>query len=318
MLQVALHAHPRVAIPPETWLLVDAYRSREQFGDLRSRQGRERFADWLTARGKVPDLRLSPAALRALVLDAPPTLGSLLGVVLRGYAQQYGKPRWGDKRPAYYRDVAVIRRLLPDAQFVHVVRDGRDCVASLKRMRWWKHGIEETISTWAMSVDFGARWQRRLGPANWHELQYEHLVTDPATELRRLCAFLGEDYDEAMASPGDVAAVAVPKRKAAWHGRTGRPMDAARVAAYRTDLEPAELALMERVAGDRLERFGYALDGSGRAAGRGAVLEYHRLDAKRRLGLARDHARDVLRDARLRDDVAARLTSRQLALAGSR
>ena len=313
MLQVALHAHRRIALPPETWLLVEAYRKRALFGDLSERQGRELFADWLISKRKVRDLRLGRAHLRELVLDAPPTVGSVLGVVLRGYAAKFDKPRWGDKRPSYYRNVAIMLRLFPDAQFVHLVRDGRDCVSSLKRMPWFKGTAEDGIAQWCLSVDQGALWQRRLGPANWHELQYEHLVADPETELRRLCTFLGESFDPAMIQRDEVPRVAVPKRKT-WHTRTRRPMDSVSVAGYREGLTSSELALMERVAGERLERFGYALDGTGSVSLR-ELAHYRRVDARRQYVLRQGHARDFVRDRRLGDDVAARLTTRQLALA---
>ncbi|MFD7003418.1 hypothetical protein ACFWA5_46055 [Streptomyces mirabilis] len=35
--------------------------------------------------------------------DGPPTLGSALGIALRAYAEEHGKVRRGDKRPAYAR-----------------------------------------------------------------------------------------------------------------------------------------------------------------------------------------------------------------------
>ncbi len=54
--------------------------------------------------------------------------------MLRAYADRFGKVRWGDKRPAYRHSIWVIQRLFPDAQFIHLVRDGRDCVASMERM----------------------------------------------------------------------------------------------------------------------------------------------------------------------------------------
>jgi len=315
MLQVALHAHRRIALPPETWLLVEGYRRRATFGDLRERQGRELFADWVLSKRKVRDLRVSRAHLRELVLEGPPTVGSLLGVVLRAYAEKFDKPRWGDKRPSYYRNIAIVLRLFPDAQFVHLVRDGRDCVSSLKRMPWFGGTPHDAISAWCHAVDQGALWQRRLGPANWHELQYEHLVADPETELRRLCTFLGEDFDPSMVQRSEVPRVAVPKRKT-WHTRTRRPMDSVSVAGYREGLTPTELALMERVAGERLERFGYSLDGTGTVSLR-TLAQYRQLDAKRRFDLVGAHAKDRMRDRRLRQPVAARLTSAQLALAAA-
>ena len=302
LLQVALSAHPRIALPPETWLLADAYRRRASFGDLARDEGRQRFTDWLLARRRVRDLGLTRGELAALVRQAPPTLGSLLAAVLQGYAARSGKPRWGDKRPSYYRDVALVRRLLPDAQFVHVVRDPRACLASLQRAPWYRRSDEDALSTWCMAVDLGQRWARRLGPQTWHEVQYEHLLLQPEDELRRLCAFLGEAFDPAMTHPEALAPSVVPQRKT-WHDRTRTPLDPSRATAYRDELAPDLLALVSTVARDRLERYGYPVD-PGRAPA-AARRRYARVDALRRARLARLHLGDRLTDLRERAPVAA-------------
>ena len=314
MLQVALHAHPRMAIGPETWLLVDAYRDRLRFGDLQTRVGKEALVDWLLRRRKVRDLRLGRERVHELVLEAPPTLGSALGAVLQGYAQRFDKPRWGDKRPAYYQDVPAVLRLFPDAQFVHLVRDPRACVASLQRMPWWQQGTPAALAAWVEAVDYGAHWRTRLGPSSWHELRYEQLVADPEPELRRLCDYLGEAYDPAMTQPDSVPRAAVPRRKT-WHSRARSGMDSDRTTAYREGLDLADLQLVERVAGSRLQEAGYELEEVGRPPAR-LLAEYARVAAHRRLSQRKLQAQDLLRDRRAGTPVAALLTSGQRALAG--
>ena len=303
MLQVALHAHPRIAVPPETWLLVDAYRARAAFGDLREPDGRERLADWVLARRKVRDLGVPAEELRRRVLSAPPTLGSALRAVLQAYADRHDKPRWGDKRPGYYRDVQVVRRLFPDVQLVHLVRDARACVASLQRMPWWDQGPVVALATWMEAQEHGQHWARRLGPGSWLDLSYEQLVRDPEGQLRRLTAYLGEPYDAAMTEPGETARVAVPTRKT-WHVRTAERMDDRRVAAYRDVLSADELALVERVAGRRLRALGHDVDPVRRVPPR-LLADYARVVAHRRLAHGRRRVRDVLQDRRLRQPVAA-------------
>ena len=303
LLQVALHSHPRIAVPPETRLLVAAYRARLSFGDFRDPAARDRFADWVLARRAVRDLGVPRKELRRRVQAAPPTLGSALAAVLRAYADRFGRPRWGDKRPGYYRDVAAVRRLLPTAQFVHLVRDPRACVASLSQVPWWDAGTPAALATWMEAQDLGARWRRRLGPQTWHELRYEDLVRDPDTVLRDLCTFLGEDYDPAMAATHTTAGTAVPERKT-WHRRTAQPIGPDRVSAYLDVLPAEDLALVERVAGRRMAALGYEVGARDRVPP-ALLAEYARTATHRRLVHLRRHARDVLRDARLRQPVAA-------------
>ncbi len=309
-----LHSHPRIAIPPETRFVVDTYRRRLGFGDLRVAEHRAALARSIVERrrSKFHDLGLDADAVLAEIVDGPPTVGSALGIVLRAYTRRFGKPRWGDKRPSYYRNVGVLRRLFPDAQFVHVIRDGRDCAASLKRMPWWEQDTVTAIATWVEAVDYGRRARRRLPADTWHEVGYERLVNDPTAELTRLCAFLGEDYDEAMTRPRRTAGNAVPRRKK-WHTRTHDEVDAARVGAWQSGLEPWELDLFERVAGSRLRGYGYPARQVAREPSRALVRHYRRVAAVRRASHRKRALGDWLRDAASAQPVAAELTSAQLA-----
>ena len=272
MLQLMLHAHPRIAIPPETRFLLEGYRDRRRFGDLTAESNRRALARWIvdTPATRAHDLGLDPEALVAEIVAGPPTLGSAVGIVFRAYARRFGKPRWGDKRPAYVDNLDIVLRLFPDAQIITITRDGRDCVASLKEMPWHRAGIFESMSAWARAVDRSRAAARRLGPSGHHEISYERLVQEPEPVLRELCDFLGEAYDPAMTEPAEVAKVAVPADKT-WHERTHGAVSDDRVGTWRRRLEPAEVALCEAVLGSRLVERGYDLSGARRAGIAGAA-----------------------------------------------
>ncbi len=260
MLQLMLHAHERIAIPPENRFVLPTYHRRRSFGDLTQPAARRAVGEFIVGHRKFGDLGLDPDRVVADIVAAPPTIGSALGTVLRGYAARFGKPRWGDKRPAYLRNLDVIRRLFPDAQIINIVRDGRDCVASLKEMPWREQPLHELIAGWARAVDEGRRAARMLDASSYHQLRYEDLVADPEPHLRALCTFLGETYDPAMASPSSVAPVAVPAYKT-WHRRTHGAVTTERVQSWRTRLTPEEIALCEAAFGDRLAACGYEPSG---------------------------------------------------------
>lgn len=263
MLQLMLHAHARIAIPPETRFLLSAYHHRDAYGDLREPGNRRALAEWITAGAdtRFGDLGLDPHAVARQIIDGPPTLGSAIGIVLRAYSHRFGKPRWGDKRPAYVQHIDVLLRLFPDAQIVHLIRDGRDCVASLKRMPWWRMGTHHAIATWAQSIDAGRAAARRLPADAYAEIRYEDLVTDPETELRRLCGFLGEEYDPAMTRPYELAGVAVPHWKK-WHADTRKTVSGRSVGTWSRLLEPWEAGLCDAVLLDRLLAYGYEPSGA--------------------------------------------------------
>lgn len=264
LLQVMLHAHPRIAVPPENRYVLPAYYRRREWGDLRVAENRRRLAAFITGGGtKFGDLGLGRRRTRAQILAAPPTLGSALEVVMREFAAAHGKARWCDKRPLYIAHVRVLLRLFPDAQFVHLVRDGRAAAASLQRMPWWSGGVDRAAGAWQHAVGQGRRWRERLPADAWLDLQYERLLADPEGELRRLCVFLGEDFDAAMLTPATAAAQIVPERKT-WHANTAGPLRVERTQAWRSELTAADVALVEFVAGRELRAWGYPLGDAAR------------------------------------------------------
>src|SRR5262245_55993523 len=260
MLQLMLHAHPRIAIPPENRFVLAAVRRRRSWGDLRDPANRRRFAEWLThdKRTNFADLELDADVVIQEIVDGATTLGSAMGIVFRAYARRFGRPRWGDKRPAYLLNLDVLLRMFPDAQVIHIIRDGRDCVASMNETPWHRGGVRKAVALWCQGMDAGWRAARTLPPDAYHELYYERLVADPVGEMEAICRFLDEEYVPGMAAPSTMSAVAVPQRKV-WHRLTHGEVTRARVGRWQQRLSPEETAICQRVMGDRLVAHGYEL-----------------------------------------------------------
>jgi len=260
-----LHAHPRIAIPPETRFVLTSYEGRSKFGDLRAEPSRRALAGSIVSERQTLfyDLGLDAGEVLEEIVAGPPTLGSAIGIVFRAYARRFDKPRWGDKRPGYYQYIPALLRMFPDAQIVHLIRDGRDCVASLQTMPWFTQDFYAAVCTWVEAVDSGRRAARQLPAGTYFELRYEDLVADPAACLAELCGFLGEDYDPAMAEPHKIAGSTIPERKT-WHADTQRAVTAAPSGTWPDRLAPAEVALCEAAMGSRLRALGYEVTGGGR------------------------------------------------------
>jgi Sulfotransferase family len=316
MLSLMLHAHPNIAMPPETRFLLATWRQRHEFGDLQTQEQRNALAESVTKVGsQVRDMGLTREDLKQKILDGPPTIGSAFGIVFREFARLHGRARWGDKRPAYYQEVDVLLRLFPDAQFVHVIRDGRANVASLKRMPWWTYSSFFAMVTWSFAESCMRRDQRRLPADTFYVIRYESLVANPEAELRKLCAFLDEDFDEAMLEPHRVTGV-VPERKH-WHENLKTGVNESAVESWRGGLEPWELGLMETALRRKLRRYGYEISGAGKRPTVKMLRRYGHL-AREHRGKARARWAEEARDAATATyPVAAQLTSRQRQLASA-
>lgn len=263
LLSAILHAHPRIAMPPETRFLIPLYYRRLEFGDLAVEENRRRLALRMTRRWtRFNDLGLDRKQVVKSIVAAPPTFGSAAGTLWREFARSRGKARWGEKRPAYWRDMGMILRLFPRAQVIHLVRDGRACAASLKQVRWWDTGVAGAATAWTLAERELVRVGKRLPSDSYYKLRYEDVLLEPHRELSALCDFLGEEFDEAMLDHASAAKDIVPDRKS-WHSRTKGELDLARIEAWRTALEPKELGLFETVAARTLRANGYELSGAG-------------------------------------------------------
>jgi hypothetical protein len=318
LLQLMLHCHPRIAVPPETRFLIPAYFHRKVYGDMRLTENRRRLAEWIATghNTKFDELGVEPGEFVESAAGGPGSFGSVIGTVYRSYAERFAKPRWGDKRPSYFQYVGMIRRIFPDAQFIHLIRDGRDCVASLKEMPWYTLDTHNAVSNWAEAIDHGRRHAATLPRDSYHELRYEDLTADPETELRKLCAFIGEEYDPAMCAPRQMAGVAVPAHKV-WHTNTHRDVTRSRVGSWAARLLPWEVELCETVLGERLTANGYQLTGAPRAAVQ-HVSAYRMAAARRRASRWRRALHDSVSRLHEPGPVAALLTSGQVAQVAGR
>ena len=82
---------------------------------------------------------------------------------------EQGKPRWGEKTPTYVQKMKLIQRALPEARFVHVIRDGRDVALSV---------LDRTVRD-LTAGDVAGRWKKKITKAREDSPELELLHGDP-------------------------------------------------------------------------------------------------------------------------------------------
>jgi len=191
LLRMMLDGHPRLAIPDESHFVLGLA--------PRWWVRRRVVLDDLLRHPKVLAWDVDPGALAAEARTRHPrSYAEQVAAVFSAYARLRGKSRWGDKTPGYVSHVETLARLFPDAQFVHVIRDGREVARSLSDWSWGSRTAITGAFWWAHKVRVGRRVGRRLGRDRYVEVRFDALLARPEDELRRLCSFLGESYSEEM------------------------------------------------------------------------------------------------------------------------
>lgn len=138
-------------------------------------------------------------------------------------AKARSKPVWVEKTPAHVFHIRWIRHYIPAAQFVHVIRDGRDVVASLvdaarqfpQAAAWKKYAdLETAIAEYNRSLQTSLGYLRE---AKHLFVQYEHILDDSAKVCRRLYSLLGL-VDEDLLSDLSVIHRDVVRSDEIWKG----------------------------------------------------------------------------------------------------
>ncbi|MEO6396483.1 MAG: sulfotransferase [Devosia sp.] len=112
---------------------------------------------------------------------------------LRAAALASGRLHLIEKTPRHVRRIAQIRRSLPRAKFLIMVRDGRDVTASLGRRK--EGDFASGLARWLRDTE--ASLEQRNN-ADTLVVRYEDLVSDPSATIRTVCVFLGVPFVETM------------------------------------------------------------------------------------------------------------------------
>ncbi len=259
LLRMVLSGHSRISIPPETWFLLDLVSELPLHDELSSIQV-DRAVELITNHYRWPDLNIDAEQLRAAASESEtPTIRSIADIVYHTVAKREGGPRWGDKTPAYVEIVPQLAEIYPSAQFIHLVRDGRDVARSFHEQGWSGRWLVWSARQWCAVIDSMQRHRASLGPERLFEVRYEDLVLDTERVARRLCAFLGEQYEPAMLTWESSVRDKVPDREIKIHTklfRKPRPEDVGR---WRRELSAVRTFALESVIGARLASEGYEL-----------------------------------------------------------
>lgn len=173
-----------------------------------------------------------------------------------------------EKTPAHITVLDDICDVLPEARFIHIIRDPRAVAASLAAAgRDWGRSWASTSAVhnarrWVSNVSDGLRL-RGGDPEKYLELRYEDLLDDTPGELAAIFAWLG------IAAPEDLCRQVVEESriKNLRDGNSGAAWDLAKEPSgffrkgepegWKEDLRHRDVAVVEAIAGALMEDLGY-------------------------------------------------------------
>jgi tetratricopeptide (TPR) repeat protein len=192
-----------------------------------------------------------PETVRAVPLERFASLG-------RRYIEETapirsGRPRFIDKMPNNFSHVGLIQAMLPNAIIIDVRRHPMDSCFSTYKQHFaegqsFSYDLDDLGRYFRCYLSLMDHWDEAL-PGKVLHLQYEELVRDPETSIRRLLTHCGLDFEPACLAFHETKR---PVRTASAE-QVRQPLYASGIGYWKhfeAQLEPLRLAL-----GDSMERF---------------------------------------------------------------
>ena len=206
---------------------------------------------------------LNPEEVTAKLLSACRTGGDFLRIVMDEVARTQGATRWAVYNPDNVLRMARIKREIPDALFVHMIRDGRDIALSLSKMGGFtplpwdrrSRALPATALYWEWMVRRGQRAGRNLG-ADYIEVHYEKLVSERDTTLQRLSQFLDHDLDSERIHKAGLGRLT--ETNSSFRDGRGK-IEGSPVNRWKEKLSREEVAGLEALVSECLLELGYGL-----------------------------------------------------------
>jgi hypothetical protein len=238
-----------------------------RFGDLRLRSQRRKLMDvWLRSKG-FRRSGLEAREIESKIVEDCNSGGDFYRIVMGEIVRKQNAARWAAYGPDNALYIPHIHRDLPEALFVHIIRDGRDVAFGLSKKEWipslpWDRDRRFLImgAFWKWMVTKGRANGRKLA-SNYTEIHFEDLILRPRETLARLGAFLGQELDYGRIQQSAVGTVARPNSS---HQSKSPANGFSAVNRWKQQINPADVSSFEALYGDLLQELGYETTSNGR------------------------------------------------------
>lgn len=253
ILQSLLASHPEITSFPETKFFHYLWSDR-----LRPRLP-DRLREFFHREIHRPDLYDEWVSETSLTSDR---IKWFVGI-LDKLAVEGGNSIWLEKTPEHVYFVRDILDHLPDAKFIHIVRNPLDVIASMRKAT----SDPSTNAIWGgeWSLQFCIeRWKSSVAATNFFfpdnsqhlVIRYEDLLEDKVKILSQCCYFIDVAYDPEMLRNYRSQAIALGLGHP-WHKGIDRGIEPAIVAKYKDFFSESEVKYILEKTAELRSYFGY-------------------------------------------------------------
>lgn len=266
LLRLILNAHPNIVLPPESGFLQWWYPKYRNWSlkDVDSKI--PEFVNDLLSSKKIEAYHLDREKLELFISSQKPSnYADLIALVYRFYAKEKELLIWGDKNNYYIDHIPLLKKIYPNARFIHLVRDGRDVACSYLELNRdidkdsaYRPILPNEISSIANEwKENNLLVESDLEETNHIRVRFEDIILSFDSEMKRILSFLELPWSDEIVNYN--VKNDEPESTLKWKKKTTMPIQKNVIHRYQKDLTVNEIEAFNKNADSLLNKYGYKI-----------------------------------------------------------
>ncbi|MCF8335415.1 MAG: sulfotransferase [Bacteroidales bacterium] len=184
---------------------------------------------------------------------------SILKALLSLYFQDNSASHIIHKKGSYHLKIDRVRELFPDSKFIHVGRDPRGIYNSQKKARDSTTGSPMSIRILTFCFQYKHSWNmvgKHKDRDYFRLVRYEDLIDNKAGEIDNLLKYIG--VKNAQYTESNDYFTRIPESQKSLHANVSRDMLVGRKDAWKHELRPYEIYILQKALKKEMREGGYA------------------------------------------------------------
>lgn len=264
LLRTLFEAHPNIATAPECSFIINM---EPKYGKIRhwTKELLRSFYDDLQMNPKIRNWDLDrETTLKSLMhCEGKNTFQNICKVIFLNYKSVFatGEVLWiADKNPVYATYAKRLMKIFPEAVFLHITRDPRDNIFSIKTFEFEAPIAALLAYRWRNSSEKLFKLRKKF-PKKFFLIRYEDLASEPAKYFQLMCDFLKipfhQEVFEYYKKADEVLKGKFELSDIKFHKGLLLPINTGKLGLWKTKLSDKEVSVVETVIGKLMERYGY-------------------------------------------------------------
>ncbi len=160
--------------------------------------------------------------------------------------------------------------------YIYLHRDGRDVACSFKKAIIGEKHVYHIARQWKSDQEKSLEVEQNIPSDRVINVKYRDLITDPESVLKKVCYFLNVPFNRIMLEYFHAKESLETASGGKMWQNVSQPIMTGNYDKFLKELTPEEIRIFEKVAGDTLEKLGYAVTTDYK---NGAEIEAHTIEA---------------------------------------